>query len=269
MNVDSVMYGGIEINDDKKYYIDDQVSIPKDLRYAKVIFMPIMDQSDIPLINDAYRKVKHEASKVAFKYGQEDHWDYYYGIMCDTINHGCNPIGNPSVLIVMPYSTKNEELAKAELIRYVSEINMLCGIERSILYFNITTAIEVICNFSDENNKCRDTFESFEEIYHSISKNISCDLDSTIEAASKLMQPAIDQNGKGREMTPSGVPYIQAGAFFYSKAVMATKCKMFAASTMQCNYSEVHEWINGDIFDKSIYNALTNSKLIFKNYTVL
>lgn len=260
----TVDFGGVEINSDSKEYVDTNFPA-EDIRVAYAIFIPNIEQNPYnPPIVKAMSEVNYEASKVAFKYDQEENWKYYYGLVVDSKEHGCTENGTPAVMIHMPYSTHNETMAKEELIIYVKEIAVLCGISDVVLNYNVNIAFHVHCEYTDEDNKCLDTFDSFTYEELKVNLNISCTIETTIQFAGLEFYKAI--TSIGNKLDPTGIIYYQAGMFVYGKDERVSKCQMISSNIQVQN---LYGLKIPKLYEESISKEIEMSDLKINNFTVI
>ena len=252
----------IEVNDSKEYV---EASYPLDeVRFAYTIFIPNVEQDPRnPTMTKAMQVVKFQASKVAFKYEQEDNWVYYYGLVVDSEDHGCSQNGTSAVMIKMPYSIKNEAKAKEDLIIFVKEIAVLCGIEDVVLNYNFNTAFHIHCEYNDE-NKCIDTFDSYTYEELKVDINISCNIEENIQFAGIDIYDAI--TAVGNTLNPFGVAYYKAGMFVYCKDRLANRCQMVSSNVQVQSLGELKI---SKTFKESIEKEIEVANLKINNYTVI
>lgn len=266
--MDTVNYGGVEVLDlngnKSESYIETEKTLDSTLRYAHVILVPeIGSNTTNPPIKLAYDKIKREVDKVMFKHEQSN-WKLFYGMMIDTLAHGCDTGGKPGVMLQIPYVPFNEDRAKNLLVEFVKEICALSGIERAVLNYNINTGFVIECRFDDENNRCLETFYTADVREVEVAKNVSCTIDAGLVPAGIELQKAIDHIGG--TLNPRGMEYYQAGMFIYSSTIVNASCMMQTCNIQEQNISGMPI---GQIFEESINKELNLSELVFTNYTVL
>lgn len=221
-------------------FVDEKRS-PAHIRFAIAVFLPNVGvNSENPPIKLALNKVKKEAEKVAFKYNQLDHWDYYCGLW---INKSSDVNGKPACIIRMAYSTFNEADARVELIKYIREINILCNIESTMLYFNADTACEI-----------QNSSETFYKIKHKASCNINAGL---VVSGRALYEPVKNNTNY---LNKIGAELISVPILLYASHPDVSSCKMESVYVLP-DFNNTYR--------ESIEKELRESQLNFTDFTIL